>query len=54
MPNVFVVLAWSDLVLLLQEGADRMQSFCHSSKCRHAQVVNFFAPGALKEGQPCK
>ena len=38
---------------LYQEGHERMQSYCHSSACRHARVVNFFAPGTLLDGQSC-
>lgn len=38
---------------LYQEGSERMQSYCHSSACRHALVVNFFSPGGMPDGQPC-
>lgn len=38
---------------LYQEGSERMQSYCHSSACRHALVVNFFSPGSMPDGQPC-
>jgi hypothetical protein len=38
---------------LYQQGSERMQGYCHSSTCRHALVVNFFAPGSMPDGCQC-
>ncbi|GIM10839.1 hypothetical protein Vretimale_14456 [Volvox reticuliferus] len=38
----------------VQEAMAKMQAYCHSTSCRHAQLVNFFTAGTLPPQGPCR